>query len=75
MVAVLKSLQSMLTGILTDLPDGVKMVTEFLWKVRWFLLIGWLGWMVFQVVTQVLPYLMAVLVVKSLLGPIASLFF
>jgi hypothetical protein len=75
MVAVLKSLQSMLTGILTDLPDGVKMVTEFLWKVRWFLLIGWLGWMVFQAVTQVLPYLMAVLVVKSLLGPIASLFF
>ena len=75
MVAVLKSLQSMLTSILTDLPDGVKMVTEFLWKVRWFLLIGWLGWMVFQVVTQVLPYLMAVLVVKSLLGPIASLFF
>ncbi len=65
----------MLTGILTDLPDGVKMVTEFLWKVRWFLLIGWLGWMVFQVVTQVLPYLMAAYVVKSLLGPIASLFF
>ena len=56
-----------------DLPDGVKMVTEFLWKVRWFLLVGWLGWLVFQVVTQVIPYLMAMYIVKSTLGPLASL--
>ena len=56
-----------------DLPDGVKMVTEFLWKSRWFLLVGWLGWLMFQVVTQVIPYLMVMYIVKSTLGPLASL--
>jgi hypothetical protein len=72
MVGFLKSLQSVFSGILADLPEGVKMLTEFLWRVRWFLLVGWLGWMVFQVVTQMLPYLMWTWVIKSIVGSVFS---
>jgi len=43
MVGFFKSLQSVFSGILADLPDGVRIVTEFVWRVRWFLLVGWLG--------------------------------
>ena len=71
--AVVKSIQSFLSGVFTELPDGIKMATEFLWKVRWFLLVGWLGWLVFQVVNQVVPYLMTMYIIKSTLGPLASL--
>jgi len=60
------------SGILADLPDGVRIVTEFVWRVRWFLLVGWLGWLTFQVVTQVLPYLMWTWVIKSIVGSVFS---
>lgn len=72
MVGFFKSLQSVFSGILADLPDGVRIVTEFVWRIRWFLLVGWLGWMVFQVVTQVLPYLMWTWVIKSIVGSVFS---
>ena len=72
MVGFFKSLQSVFSGILADLPDGVRIVTEFVWRIRWFLLVGWLGWMVFQLVTQVLPYLMWTWVIKSIVGSVFS---
>ena len=72
MVSLWKSLQSVLTGIVGELPEGIKVVTEFVWKVRWFLLVGWLGWLTFQVVTQVLPYLMWTWVIKSIVGSVFS---
>ena len=68
MVSFWKSLQGILSGIFSELPEGVKMVTEFVWKARWFLLVGWLGWLTFQVVTQVLPYLMWSYLIKMVLG-------
>ena len=73
MVSLWKSLQSVLTGIVGELPEGIKVVTEFVWKARWFLLVGWLGWLTFQVVTQVLPYLMWSYLIKMVLGSIFSL--
>ena len=73
MVSFWKSLQGILSGIFSELPEGVKMVTEFVWKARWFLLVGWLGWLTFQVVTQVLPYLMWSYLIKMVLGSIFSL--
>ena len=72
MVSLWKSLQSVLTGIVGELPEGIKVVTEFVWRVRWFLLVGWLGWMVYQMVTQILPYLMWSWVIKSVLGSVFS---
>ena len=73
MVSFWKSLQGIFSGIVSELPEGIKVVTEFVWKARWFLLVGWLGWMVFQVVTQILPYLMWSFIIKSVLGSIFSL--
>ena len=72
MVGFLKSLQSVLSGIFSELPEGVKVVTEFVWRIRWFLLVGWLGWLTFQVVTQVLPYLMWTFIIKSVVGSVFS---
>jgi len=51
MVGFFKSLQSVFSGILADLPDGG---------------------MVFQLVTQVLPYLMWTWVIKSIVGSVFS---
>ena len=72
MVSMWKSLQSMFTEAFADMPEGLKVVTEFLWKCRWFLLVGWLGWMVFQLVTQILPYLMWSFIIKSVVGSVFS---
>ena len=72
MVSLFKSLQGILSGIFSELPEGVKVVTEFVWRIRWFLLVGWLGWLTFQVVTQVLPYLMWTFIIKSVVGSVFS---
>jgi len=72
MVSFWKSLQGILSGVFNELPEGIKMVTEFVWKARWFLLVGWLGWLTFQVVTQVLPYLMWTFIIKSVVGSVFS---
>ena len=72
MVSLFKSLQGILSGIVSELPEGIKVVTEFVWRIRWFLLVGWLGWLTFQVVTQVLPYLMWTFIIKSVLGSVFS---
>lgn len=73
MVSFFKTLQSTLAGIFSELPEGVKLLTEFLWKARWFLLVGWLGWLVFEVVTKMLPYLMWSFIIKSLFGSLSSI--
>ena len=73
MVSFFKTLQAALAGIFSELPEGVKLLTEFLWKARWFLLVGWLGWLVFEVVTKVLPYLMWSFLIKTVLGSIFSI--
>jgi|LauGreDrversion4_2_1035121.scaffolds.fasta_scaffold358951_1 hypothetical protein len=72
MVSFFKSLQSVVGSMFADLPEGVKVLTEFVWRIRWFLLVGWLGWLTFQVVTQVLPYLMWTFIIKSVLGSVFS---
>jgi len=74
MVSFWKSLQGIFSGIVSELPEGIKVVTEFVWKARWFLLVGWLGWMVYQMVMVALPYLLISWGVKMVLGSIFSLF-
>jgi hypothetical protein len=58
--------------MLTGVPESVKLVTEFVWRIRWFLLVGWLGWLLFEVVTKVLPYLMWMFILKTVFGGIFS---
>ena len=74
MVSFFKSLQSVVGSMFADLPEGVKVVTEFLWKVRWFLLVGWVCWMVYQMVMVALPYLLISYGIKMVLGSVFSVF-
>lgn len=72
-IAVWKSIQSLFVEVFRDLPEGVKLFTEFVWKIRWFLIVGWVGWLVYQVVTIILPYLMWMFILKSTLGSLGSI--
>ena len=72
MVSFLKSLQSLLSGVFAELPEGVKVLTEFVWRIRWFLLVGWVLWMVYNAVMVALPYLLISFGVKMVLGGILS---
>jgi hypothetical protein len=72
MVGFLKSLQSVLSGVLADLPDSVKVVTEFLYRVRWFLVSGVVLFGLYQLVMVVLPYLMWMMLTKMVLGFLSS---
>ena len=68
MVSFFKSLQSIFGSIFADLPEGVKVLTEFVWKCRWFLFFGWVTFFVYGIVMKVLPYLMWSYVIKSTLS-------
>jgi len=74
MLGMLKSLQSVFTSILTDIPEGVKIVLEFVWKCRWFILVGFVSYLVYTLVMKVLPYLMWLWVIKSIFGSLSFLF-
>jgi hypothetical protein len=72
MVGFLKSLQSVLSGILSDLPEGVKVVTEFLWKVRWFIVGGLVLHMVYNMVMVALPFILWSFIIKTVVGTVFS---
>lgn len=75
MIGFVKSVQAVLQGILADLPDGVKVVTEFLYKIRWFIVGGVVLFGVYQMVMVVLPYLMWMLLTKMVIGFLFSVLF
>lgn len=72
MVSMWKSLQSMFTEAFADMPEGLKVVTEFVWKIRWFLMMGFVLFGVYQLVMVVLPYLMWTFIIKMVVGSIFS---
>ncbi len=74
MVSFWKSLQGIFSGIVSELPEGITVVTEFVWKARWFRLVGWVLWMVYQMVMVALPYLLISYGIKMVLGSVFSLF-
>ena len=74
MVSFLKSLQAMFGSIFAELPDGIKVLTSFVWKCRWFIVGGYVSWMVYTLLMKVLPLLMWSFVIKSVLGSVFSLF-
>jgi hypothetical protein len=73
MIGLLKSLQSVVSGVLTDLPEGVQMVTEFLYRIRWFIIVGLVLVGIYMMVMTVLPYLMWYLIIKLVVGSLFSL--
>jgi hypothetical protein len=74
MVSFFKSLQSVLANVFADLPEAVKVLTEFLWRLRWFLFCGWVTFLVWAMVMKMLPYLMWSFVLKGVFGSLSSLF-
>lgn len=74
MVSILKSLQTLFQSIVGDLPEGMRVIFEFVWKARWFIVSGMAMVMVYNVVMQVLPYLMWIYVGKSVFGGLFTLF-
>lgn len=68
MVSFLKGLQGLFTSIVSDIPEGLRVVLDFIWKCRWFIVVGYLTLLAYTLVTKVLPFLMWTWVVKSILS-------
>lgn len=73
MVSFLKSLQSVLQNVLGELPEGLKVVTEFLYRMRWFIAGGFVLYGLYHMMMVVLPILMWSFLIKTVLGAVFSL--
>lgn len=74
MVGFLKSLQAVFQAIIGDLPEGLRVVTEFLWKIRWFIVWGFVLYSLYTMVMVALPYLMWSFIIKMVVGSLFSFF-
>ena len=72
MVSWLKSLHAVFTSILSDIPEGLRVVLDFVWKARWFIVGGYVALLIYTLVMKVLPFLMWTWVVKSIVGSVFS---
>lgn len=72
MVSWFKSLQGLFTSILSDIPEGLRVVLDFVWKARWFIVGGYVALLIYTLVMKVLPFLMWTWVVKSIVGSVFS---
>jgi len=72
MLGFLKSLQSVFTSIVSDIPEGLRVVLEFIWKARWFIIGGYVVLLVYTIVMKVLPFLMWTWVAKSIVSSVFS---
>jgi hypothetical protein len=75
MVSFLKSLQAIFQSIIRDLPDGVRLITEFVWKIRWFIVSGFVLYALYTIVMVALPYLMWSFVIKMILSAVIPFIF
>ena len=73
MLGVLKSIQSVFASILSGVPDSLRVVLDFIWKCRWFIVGGWVAFSLYTMAMKVLPFLMWSWVIKSIVGSIFSL--
>jgi len=72
MVSWLKSLHAVFTSILSDIPEGLRVVLDFVWKARWFIVGGYVALLIYTLVMKVLPFLMWTWVAKSIVGSVFS---
>lgn len=66
MIGILKSLQTLFATLTSDLPEGLRVIFDFLWKIRWFIVCGWVAFSLYSMLMAALPYLMWTYVIKSL---------
>lgn len=72
MVSWVKSLQGLFTSIVSDIPEGLRVVLDFVWKARWFIVGGYVALLLYTLVMKVLPFLMWTWVAKSIVGSVLS---
>lgn len=72
MVNLFKSLQAVFTSILADIPEGLRVVLDFIWKARWFIVGGYVALLIYTLVMKVLPFLMWTWVAKSIVSSVFS---
>ena len=74
MLGLFKSLQAVLTSIVSDLPEGLQVVLDFVWKCRWFIVWGCVLFSLYNMVMVALPYLLWSMVIKLVVGSLFSFF-
>jgi hypothetical protein len=72
MIGVLKSVYEIFQTILAGVPETLRVLLEFVWKARWFIVGLWVSLVVYSLVTKVLPFLLWSWVVKSIVGSVFS---
>lgn len=74
MIGFIKSLQEVFQSVLAGVPEGLRVVLEFVWKVRWFLVGGYVALLLYTLVMKVLPFLLWSWAIKATLGSLFSIF-
>ncbi len=72
MVSFLKSLQAVFQSVLSDVPEGLRVIFEFVWKIRWFIVGGCILYSLYTMMMVALPFLMWSMVIKMVLGSFLS---
>ena len=72
MVSFLKSLQAVFQSVLSDVPEGLRVIFEFVWKIRWFIVGGFVLYSLYTMMMVALPFLMWSMVIKMVLGSFLS---
>jgi len=72
MVSFLKSLQAVFQSVLSDVPEGLRVIFEFVWKIRWFIVGGFILYSLYTMMMVALPFLMWSMVIKMVLGSFLS---
>jgi hypothetical protein len=72
MVSFLKSLQAVFQSVVGELPEGLRVIVDFIWKARWFIVGGFVLYSLYTMVMVALPFLMWSLIIKMVLGSFLS---
>ena len=72
MISFLKSLQAAFQSVLSDVPEGLRVIFEFVWKIRWFIVGGFILYSLYTMMMVALPFLMWSMVIKMVLGSFLS---
>jgi hypothetical protein len=72
MLGILKTLQGFFDNL--NLPEGIKLVTDLVWDLRWFITIGLVGLGIYNMIMTMLPYLMWSFILKGIFGSLFNIF-
>ena len=74
MIGFLKSLQDVFQSVLAGVPESLRVILEFVWKARWFIVAYVVLATLYAVVMKVLPFLLWSWAIKATIGSVFSIF-